>query len=390
MSSSAHILNLLYLITFFCLFGAGMYSMIGYGLLSVYILLSFLFFPKEATKAYLSKNAIPLYLYLIFLCLTGNFNFTYPASQFIILSPLVILNFQLLLFGKSTVNKKALYFYVGILYIIILYFIIQYLQFIWNDVMAARYLISVEKDKTVSIGGGFGMPYGLCLLIPFLFRALKEYKMTYYMKMLIIGFILIGSFLIIRSSFTTAIILLLAGIGYSFVYKYRWQTQLLFFICFAILILPLFEIIPFIISVINPDSYVLENRIEEMRMILSDSDNVTEGDFGSRLGLAAKSLTTFLSSPLYGVGPIVGYDFYALWKAGVGSHCEWIDIFARYGLFAVLIIWYFIANRSVKAPVHRVSLTMFVVLGFLNPVLETQIILFVFHVIPLTNYVLKK
>ena len=389
MSTAFHTLNILYLLTFFCLFGAGRYSMIGYGLLLAYLILSFLFYPKQATYAFFSKKALPLYIYLLFLLLTGKMNFVYPTIQFIILVPLLILNFQISLIDKQPKLLKSQVYYNITLYFILLFFIIQYLIFIWENPMAARYLVSTNKDETVSIGGGFSMPYGLCLLIPFLFRVLKEYKMPYINKIVVVSFILISSFLIVRSSYTTAIVLLFVGIAYSFICNSSLHNQIYFFIFALVFAIPLFEIIPSVVSYINPDSYVLEDRIEEMRLILSDADNVTEGDFGSRIALAKSSLLTFLEYPIFGAGPVVGYNYSALWRAGVGSHCEWIDIFARYGLFALLIIRYFAANISSKAPVHKATLVMFVLLGFLNPVMLNQIIIVVFYLVPMTNYLLK-
>lgn len=389
MKHSFHIINIVYLIVFFLIFGGGRFIMAGYVMLGIYLFLCFILFPKNAANTFLSKKALPLYLFLIFIFLTGNLEYKYPISLFIMFFPLLNLKFQIEITEEYPLLKKKQSFYLICLYAIIVYFSIQFFIFIKYNPMAARYLVSSKKDESVSIGGGYGLPYALTLLTPYIFYIMHNLKTKSLFKYILLSSSILASYLVIRASYATAIILLILGIGYSFIYKWKTHYKLVIGIFMVLLIVPLFEFVPIIISYVNPEATVLTSRMNEVRAMLNDADYLGQGDFGYRMKLTLSSLKVFLNHILYGVGPIVGYDYYSLWNAGVGSHCEWIDIFARYGLFALLILIFLKTNQSFAAPVHKIVMTMLIILGFLNPVLNYQIMLVAFYIVPLTGYVLN-
>ena len=390
MKSSFHILNILFLVAFFCLFGGGRYSLMGYIFISVYFFLCIITFPKEVAHSFFSKEALPLYIFILYLFITGNFHVIYPTSMLITIVPLLILKFQVAVIQKRSSFRKCQCLYIGGVFLIILYFIAQYIIFVSDNTMAARYLVSSAKDDNVIIGNGYGMPYGLCMLIPFLICVCKEKKTTGLQLLFTLIFVTVSIFLIVRASFTTAILLLTLGIVLVFISKWKLENRIVAIFVLFILAVPLFEYIPTIVSIINPDATILNDRFNEVRAIMQNSSAATEGDFGGRLDLTVRSIHTFTQNIIFGVGPDVGYNYYALWNAGVGSHCEWIDVFARYGLFASFFIWYLVKNRSTLAPVYVGTMTLFVILGFLNPVINTQIFLITFYVVPMSGFLLNK
>lgn len=381
-------LNLIGLAAFLCMFGGGYLARTGYYFLAAFFIASVVLFPKQAFSAYFSRDSILFYIFLLFVFITGRLAFNFTAAQFIIFSFVLVEKFQITLLDTYPALrfKQVSFFKVQLL--IILFFCIAYILYVRFDPMAARRLVSTDKDDSIAIGGGFGMPYSLCLLIPYLIYLLKQ-KLSRPNKTIVLALLVLGIYLIIRSSFVIAMVVMMLGLSLAVLARFKPVYRVIGVVAALLLIVPLYQLLPSVVSSLNSAS-VIASRFEEMDMIFYEGDLSQASDLSVRLELAFSSLKAFFDNPFMGIGREVGYDYFDLFDAGIGGHCEWFDILGRYGLFALLLVYFLFKNRPVKTLGAKISFVVFLLIGFLNPLFIVQIIIMIFYIIPMSDYLEEK
>lgn len=381
--------NIIFLLSFVCLYGGGYLDNYGYVLLMIYIIYSFMIFPQITASVFFSRLMLPLYLFLIYYLLSSNLNFKIVLSLFGKLSviPLAILHFKLLSkypFLDSTYKRLMI-----LIIIVIGYFCVRALLLLAVNPLAMRELISTNKDESIIVGGGFGLPYSLSLLLPALLPIIKDKGIKALESTFFRLFSILGILVIFMTQYMTALIILLVGYFFVLISKYKTSKQILVVTIFIALFFNLYIFLPDILNFLGLEEYeVLYRRMNEVVSLVS-GNNQEASDFSIRMNLSLSSLETFSKNILLGIGYKYEYSFFKMQSNGVGMHAEWFDLLAIYGLFVLLLFHYFI--NAVNLYIGKsTSIMMFILLGFLNPILSYQILFVVFYLIPLLGVINSK
>lgn len=381
--------NIIFLLSFVCLYGGGYLDNYGYVLLMIYIIYSFMIFPQITASVFFSRLMLPLYLFLLYYLLSSSLNFKIVLSLFGKLSviPLAILHFKLLSkypFLDSTYKRLMI-----LIIIVIGYFCVRALLLLAVNPLAMRELISTNKDESIIVGGGFGLPYSLSLLLPALLPIIKDKGIKALGSIFFILFSTLGIVVIFMTQYMTALIILLVGYFFVLISKYKTSKQILVVTIFIVLFFNLYIFLPDILNFLGLEEYeVLYRRMNEV-ISLASGNSQDASDFSTRINLSLSSLETFSNNILFGIGYIYDYSFFMMQSNGIGMHAEWFDSLAKYGLFAVFL--FFFIKKSVNLYIGKsISIMMFILLGFLNPVLSFQILFVVFYLIPLLGVLNSK
>lgn len=382
------LLNLSLIVAMFFLIGGGYYYMIGYVLYLLFIALSLILYPQESLNAWFGKNALWLWLFLLFYFVTSSFSITGVASLFTRLSPVLLyVLYKNILQKRPYLIEKSKWIVMAIM-AIMLYYCYRSFLFLQENPMGLRELISNNKDEAVVVGGGFALPYALCIVVPFVLWKLKQGVVTGFSRIVFIVFVVIGALLVAYSLYMTALIILAFGCIWVFIKDYPLDKKVIAALMVGGVVYLCYEYIPLLLNTISgDDTQVLLLRFDEISSIMSGDDISEASDFYSRILLTLSSITLFFQNPLIGVGYKGNYDSYALVDLGVGQHAQWFDIFAIYGIVALLLIAYFVNATKfyhLKAR-NNVAVLLFVIVGFLNPIFLFTIILVAFFVAPLID-----
>lgn len=382
--------NILFLMSFFCLYGGGFLDNYGYMLLMGYIVYMFLVFPRESSSVFFSHLMFPLYCFLLFFLLSSGFNTKIVLSLFgkLAIIPIAVLHNNLLHKYPPliSVHKWAI---MGI-FILISYFCVQALLLLKVNPLAMRELISTNKDESIIVGGGFGLPYSLSLFLPILLPIIKENGVKSFKSLTLILFTVLGITVILMSQYMTALLFLLIGYFLVSITKYSKVKRIMFLIVGFILFFNLYMFLPDIFDMLGfSDLEMLSRRLDEVTSLASGSMQ-DASDFSSRIELSLTSLKTFSENILFGIGHKYNYHFGRMLANGVGMHAEWFDWLAIYGLFSILLFSYLIKGVSKLHIKESIATIMFLFLGFFNPVLSFQIIYIVYYLVPILRIIFLK
>lgn len=390
MKTKLILLNIVLIPLLISFVGGGWLYKWGYPFLILFLIISFIAFPKNAINIIGKPYTISLAIFLIYYFIFSSFNINGTLAQFTFFSPIYIyFMIQDIIAKNSDLRKIQLFFVYSWISIFLIYCYLAYL-FLQIDPMGMRRLTSEIKDDSFIVGGGYVLIYALCILVPVIIQSILQSKSNAQKTLLFLS-CLFMTFIIVKSLFTTAVLITIIGLIWAF--TNRWNTKRK--IAALLIIIPsciiLYEFIPLIIqSISSEDNNVMMRRFEEINSLLSGNNLSQSEDFYSRVMLTVQSLETFLEHPIFGVGPLVNFSFYGMEKMGVGSHAEWFDIFARYGIFAIFIVLCFFqaTPRTVK---KSISVPLFVIIGFLNPNISFPIIFATFCLSPLLyNLIYRK
>lgn len=187
--------------------------------------------------------------------------------------------------------------------------------------------------------------------------------------MVFIGFIAV---LVFRSYFMTAVILLLVGFIFALFYGKKYWILLGALSSFVLIFLFLssFDYLVNLSDQTREMSAQITPKLYELRSVFTGEQHMAD-DFSSRQDLTYSSITTFLQYPLGGVLYMIS-EFEDSISLGVGNHAEWFDMLARYGLFSILLFYFLFQSfkdqkRCISFGLHYF---LYLLLGFLNPVLS--------------------
>ena len=204
-------------------------------------------------------------------------------------------------------------------------------------------------SESISVVGvaTFGAIYGLVLVADSLFYLilLKNLKIGWMSKILMLAYAILSIFTIIQAQFTISLLLLLVGISLVIWMlpssKKKKEIKYLVII-FGVLLILLF-IDPIISTIINSGMFseTINIRLEEVKNFLTLSSGAVT-DLGARFKLYSQSLSTFFDS--FGLGIIL------VGKGEVGGHSEILDGFANFGilLFPLIICFFVVFYKEVN------------------------------------------
>lgn len=386
MKAKLIISNIAFIVALFFMIGGGIYSIPGFILIAAYLILLTFFFTKYVKRSFLNKHSALLYLFLFYVLLTSGFDINTCISLFTTFLACILLPVKQEIIGNNAkyVKIEKLFFFITIG--IMMYYCYKSLLLLNENPMALRLLISEEKDDTIVVGGGYALPYSMSLLCPLLLYGSQKIGEKLY-KCAIYIVIAAGTLLVLRSLYTTALMIIFFGYLLVAMKKISAKNRALVLLFGVIVLFSFIQLLPHIANYfLNQDSNVVGRRLTEINNIInSTSGGDDDGDFMSRIKLTMSSIMTFLDNPIFGVGPSVHYDYFEMEKIGIGSHAQWFDIFAIYGIFTLLLVS-FLINAAKKISNNNYSLILFIILGFLNPVFSFTIVFTAFYIAPLLNF----
>lgn len=232
----------------------------------------------------------------------------------------------------------------------------------------------------------FSIIYVSSILVPFCLFLVKIYW-SQKKKIICVGIAAIALFLgifVMKALFMTAVLIMIGG-----VYMYVMSNQNHLFVKTTVLVLlilfgflALFEPLLSIVGELE-NSIFYTQKLTEIYHSISGNLNEAE-DASSRSDLVQSSFRTFIEFPL-GCNYAI-YDISDSKRLGVGGHSEWLDFLALYGIFS-LLLFYFLwtaIKEQFFITKERITLILFCIIGFVNPVLFYMTNLFVFYLIPIT------
>lgn len=235
-------------------------------------------------------------------------------------------------------------------------------------------LVNLAENDEFYLKDGFGQVYCLALFVPFLFYVLKHLdRKDFHSRLLfcpLVLSLLFFSLVVVRSLFTTAVVIMLLGITFTFFYdgkKWLLKSVITIFVILFLFIF-LFELLfEFVGGFDVPGFHIILEKMNEVKSILI-SNGEDASDFGIRINLALSSFKTFTEHPIIGLTSCGG-EVDDLIDNGLGNHSEWVDFLALYGLFSVFMFAFIIKSiQEQKKIVHfHVIYILYLILGFLNP-----------------------
>lgn len=323
--------------------------------------------------------------------------FTYCIN----LMPIVMFDFYF-----RGIHPKARKWIINSLFLIfnllIIYLSIINLYYLDKNPMIARYLTSYNpstaigefgRDLPKAIGGGFNFVYGLIFIPPICIYILCNLKRNKKIKLVCSISCVFILYVIYRMNFATAFLLSVCFCIYTIISRFVKPIHIFFIIILGgIIIYMLFPYLDvFFNSLANifPEKTILNERLNQIAEIFIGSNN--ESSIRYRLLNIEKSINTFYNHILIGKSYTVGFDFRGEAEF-IGQHNEWLDILARYGVIGGGSLVSFIVlslkdlrytfKRTPFARLVNITIIILIILGFLNPILGTTVLLIVYIYVP--------
>ena len=244
-----------------------------------------------------------------------------------------------------------------------------------------------HEDEEGYLNTGFNYIYSLSLVLTLLLYAFR--KRSFNNERLLVFFLIVWSlsivFIVFKSLYTTAIMLMGVGAVLAFFYgRKNWKGKL--FISGVVLILLFLYLVPYVekqLLSIDSEYALITYRLDEISSSLTGAGIDADASGGARLNRTLTSLNTFIHYPLFGVNHLTAnreiFD-----GVLIGNHAEWVDSMAEYGLFSFLLFFFLIKSArkvSRQRGLNAVFL-LYVIIGFLNPVLYCVQNTICFFIIP--------
>ncbi len=239
--------------------------------------------------------------------------------------------------------------------------------------------------------GGFSFCYTIVLYAIFLIGTIKnrEYiKVRHWFFVFVIIYLIAICMVVLVTEYTTALLMLVAVLLLFFIKRNFKLKYIIALGCFALISFYVFK--PLIVDVLhvaseNIQSDSVSHRLYDLSLSL-DGKLTTEGsDLDTREEGYTKSLKTFIKTP------------FGTWNFNnIGGHSYFFDALSKYGIFGLILLIITIAKlySIYMKPLNGhfiygytfVALLLFVAMGFVNPHLFTDVIMFV---VPVYSFVLK-
>lgn len=264
--------------------------------------------------------------------LSGNIPFSYVLSRFSLFFPTILFVYYLTKNNRYKITKIAI-----MIWIIIS---IRAAYLMTTGQLRARYLASHVDSAIPFSGGGYALAVGSALLAVFLLDCVLWKKNNVLKTSIVIALLF---YVVIMTQSTTTIIALVVGSLASVIFRItsmssafnRKKIFILVALCLIILSLKT-PVGNWLISNFSQSTDILSRRLVEFGAMLSNNNQmgIDMGDSDGRKIRLLNSLILFCKHPIFGITRITGTNHYAQAAFGVGSHGEFTDALARFGLFA--------------------------------------------------------
>ncbi|MGN1000559.1 MAG: O-antigen ligase family protein [Bacilli bacterium] len=358
----------------------------------IYMILSF-------DKVKINKTVVILILITTFCFVIPSFfygnlfeSFKMLCQMIIVISPILIYNIELE--GQNNIiaiSKDSLLCNIIKLLLFLLCFI-NVIYLTKNPYFArnmANYNYNVPGVHGIALfsGGGYYLIYGLIFLSLYLLNYIFTTQKVFFKCLGIVMYFFVG-FVIFKANFATSFILYIVG-AIIFMFLKNLKKKKLFNI--IILLIALLGILNYqkifsSLSQIFPKNSIIYIRINDA------INNSEESTYNERLLLVKRSISAIKDKPIFGNSHKYRYN-YNLMKESMGLHTEWLDVFAKYGIFIfieyIVIIFYSfkrLLNDFKNTKYYNLFLSSFfllLILGFLNPISNTSVYVFIYLVLPI-------
>lgn len=304
------------------------------------------------------------------------------------------------LISKSINNNENMKNIKNLFIVLLVYTISITWYYLSTDIYFARNLANHNELSTstytglaVASGGGYVLVYGLAIIPVIVLALLKKNKNTKKQKFLYVSIILLLLMFIIKANFATAFILIVASLILG-VLKFNKKNKVIlisFLILITIIGLLNIQIILEYTVKILPDNSIISIRLNEILEYTEASGNVdTDTSFYGRIMLLNKSFNSIIKKPL-GIAYTNNFNYVSM-QDELGLHNEWIDLIGKYGIIVGGLVLLFVATslnqfrKDFKESKYsyeiNITIGIITVLGFLNPINATTILLLEFVFIP--------
>lgn len=251
-----------------------------------------------------------------------------------------------------------------------------------TDPQLSRYLATTEENRSAVYDdqsfaglGGYGFAYSLAPILVLLLYFLVRSRA----KILLIVVIAVGLFVLVELAFATAIVLTLVFGGVFLISDLVARLELRVFV-FAVAVLGwvsgLYSATLEALAGISWINAEVGQRFVELSRLLA-GESSTHSDLGTRLDTWTTSIEIFLSTAPFGLAGQVELN------QATGGHSQWFDLLASYGVWISMLAlflvftWRLLKSRMTPTGVEalRRSWIFFLVVGFVNPLLFSTIVL---------------
>lgn len=221
--------------------------------------------------------------------------------------------------------------------------------------------------------GAFDFIYGLVILFPLLITTVMKAK---GLVLRLVSFVLaiLAVLCIIKSNFTTALLLLFLGACLPFFVLDKKNSIRNVVLVMVVTLLVRF-VLPYFLEFVYSITTSILAKEKIAGVLLFMNGGSSANDVSSRVSLFELSLSSFIHNPFFGVG---GY-YRTTTVAYIGKHSQFVDDFARYGLLGGIPLTsflFFSIKRCFSAEGTRPilnsplfpSFVIFCLLGLLNPI----------------------
>lgn len=361
-------------------------------ILVFFLWLLFALIDREITVKIVNFSSLNLLIFLIIFfrsCFSGKLDlndYFSPIGASIGRYQLLIYSIIFLYIRRLNRKEKDTLFFLSIFSMAVTAsFSIYYVAFI--DPLAVRYSMIDQYWGT----GDFQAIYAMAVLIGPLSSLVLDKKRTCRYRLFMLISLFIMAICLVLSNLVTSVIIAALSIIVSFYLENRNGVKPLFLGMISIVGIALKNVWADLIFVIADSGMFFWSTADKMRtvadLLKGNADNLNT--LGLRMRLAKISLDTFKKNPIWGL------DFKDYGQNTIGSHNQWTDDLARFGILGNLLIWWnyirlfnmsvhYMDSEHIKNALKTVWFIFFV-FGFLNPCLIGQVLAVIFIVVPTMN-----
>lgn len=371
------------------------YHLFGYNL-SALLLIIIVFFMKKRT---IKKAAfMSLILFIIFMLaksfIIENYipysnYFGFKAFLFTVLQTIIIAFLLMIIKDECQFSKSIVKVFLGIFH----------LSIIISTIILNIHGKNLYRIKS-SIGGIWLAPQNFIIISIFMGMFLtycilnnRHHRLKRFISLIL------NLFYLISASYTTQLLFFIFGIilvvFFTYIKKFSYQVIVISVIITLSFIFKnyLSMILNFINETFFSNNTSIYSRINEIIYLISAND-MSGSDFSARSNLILISFNTFKNNPIFGVK----FDNYnSLSGLTIGSHSQWTDDIARFGIIGSLL-WIFLLINCIKsilscAPtwtsLKKAMLTIFIIYGYFNPIISGSFLMLIFIFINMEAFEIK-
>ncbi len=353
----------------------------------VWIVSAFVFDSKALLSILSRKYYMALYVFLLYYFVSSLLAFSLGTcvnrvyTYFELISPFIMYE----LYSKYENKKKVL-----LCVVFLVVFVLNFYQMMTTINYSAIAGLRQHEDEEGFLNTGFHFVYSLTLVFCLIIYIIRQkFKMGKYNVFLMVGlfvWLVCIALIVFKSLFTTAILLMLIGAVLAFFYgREHWKRKLL--ITGVVASVLFIYVVPFVekqLLLMDNEYSIITYRLDDISNAMQGGNMDDESSMGARFNRFALSLKTFISYPLFGVNHLTANK--EIFDAGlIGNHAEWVDSMAEYGVFAFLLFYFLIKSAKLVSRNRGLNVVflLFIIIGFLNPVLYCVQNTICFFIIPI-------